>query len=320
MAAALVTVLWATAGCVTVHGEREVIPSATKADANSALKAFVTAYNKADKAFDPALDANRVTGALGDINQSGLKAHHVNSPQGNPDHTDLELTDPKYTIPKMAGWPKFFVAETDTNRDQDNDPKLDNSWVLVFTRSAPHAPWRASYLAVVSPGEMPEFQTGKDGLATAVGADDTDLAIAPGRLSQAYVTYLAKGGDAFAPGGQTSGWREQRKQNATRPGLARQYIDKPVTDGDYAPVGLRLKDGGALVFFAHRYYEKQTPSSSANFTINPNVKALTTGEVRQSITLNVISNQMVVDPPKTAANPQVKFISRIEGLTAAKGQ
>lgn len=54
-------------GCVVVHGEREVVPTATRTEAARALKDFTAAYNKADKANDSSLDADRVTGALGAI-------------------------------------------------------------------------------------------------------------------------------------------------------------------------------------------------------------------------------------------------------------
>ena len=319
-AAALVTLLYASTGCVTVHGERAVIPSATGAEARSALSSFVTAYNKADKAYDPTLDEDRVTGALGDINQSGLKAKRVNNPHGNPNHSPLELSDPQYTIPKMAGWPKFFVVAADSNRDRDGVEGQDNSWLMVFTRARPHAPWQVSYLTVVPLGDLPEFKLGEDGMAVPVSADEADLAVAPRRLSQAYVDYLDKGGDTFAPGGQTSGWRAERARNATRPGRSTQYIDKELTGGDYDAVGLRTKDGGALVFFASRHYEKQTAAQGVTLDIPPDIKALTSGEVKQSITLERVSNQTVLDPPRDAPDKQVRFISRIQGLTSAKGE
>ena len=46
------------------------------------------------------------------------------------------------------------------------------------------------------------------------------------------------------------------------------------------------------------------------------IKALMTGEVKQSLTLEFVSNQAVLDPPKG----QVKVLSRVEGLTGAKGE
>ncbi|MFI6347112.1 hypothetical protein [Streptomyces sp. NPDC050560] len=320
VAAAVTTVLAVTAsGCVTVHGEREVIPSATRAEAGRALSSFVTAYNKADKAYDPALDAPVITGPFGAINQAGLKAKRVNHPHGNENHSPLALTDPEFTIPKMAGWPKFWVVTADSNRDRDGDPKLDNSWMLVFTRSGPDERWKASYLNVVLPSEVPKFVKDGDGLATPVRPNAAHLALPPGKLSSAYTGYLAHGGDAFADGPQTSGWREAREKNASRPGMSTQFIDEPLTDGTYAPVGLRTADGGALVFFSSRHYEKRTAAKGLNLEISSDVRALMTGDAKQSVTLDWVSNQVVADPPKSASGG-VRFLSRVEGLTGAKGE
>ena len=57
----------AASGCVTVHGELAVVPSVKRSEAAQALTGFVDAYNAADKAYDPALDQGRVSGALGQI-------------------------------------------------------------------------------------------------------------------------------------------------------------------------------------------------------------------------------------------------------------
>ncbi|MER5181400.1 hypothetical protein ABT009_24075 [Streptomyces sp. NPDC002896] len=306
-------------GCVTVHGEREIIPSATKAEAARALEEFTSAYNKADKAYDPALDEDRVTGALGAINQAGLKAKGASEPDGNPDHVPLKLTDTQFTIPEQAGWPKFFLADADSNRDRDDDPQRDNRWLLVFLRTGVDDAWKAAFLTVVSPDEIPEFTTDKDGWAQPVPADSKSLAVAPKNLSQEYATYLQDGGDAFAPGTHTSEWRALRKKNTTRPGLSTQYIDEPLTSGPYAPVGLRTKDGGALVFFATHHYEKQTAAKGLNLQVSEEVKALMTGEAKQSITLERVSNQAVLDPAK-GSTERVEFLNRIQGLTGAKGE
>ncbi len=70
--AALLTALSLTAsGCVVVHGERVVLPSADRAEAQKALDDFTAAYNAADKANDRSLDAGHVTGALGAIDGRG---------------------------------------------------------------------------------------------------------------------------------------------------------------------------------------------------------------------------------------------------------
>ncbi|MFS8201709.1 hypothetical protein ACLVWQ_23810 [Streptomyces sp. CWNU-52B] len=318
LTAASVTVLSMTAsGCVVVHGEREILPAATKAEATRALKDFTTAYNKANGANDASLDADRVTGALGDIDGAKLKAGGKNQPGGNPGYVPLKLTDTEFTIPEKAGWPRWFVTASKANKGRGED-----RWLLVFTRDDVNALWEVSYLTIAAADEIPEFEKDEDGWAQPVTADAKDLAVAPARLPQRYATYLKDGADdAFAAGAHTTKWRSDREKNAARPGLAQQYIDEPLASGSYAPVGLRTTDGGALVFFTTRHYQKQTaaPGVPINVT-NADVKALMTGDPKQSLTLESTSNQAVLDPPKSATNPEIKFLSRIQGLTAAKGE
>ncbi|MEV0524899.1 hypothetical protein AB0I66_15860 [Streptomyces sp. NPDC050439] len=312
MAASTVTVLTVTAsGCVTVHGEREVVPSATKAEADRALKDFLTAYNKAEKAYDPALDAARVTGPLSAINQAGLKSKGARNPGGNPGQVPLELKDAKFSIPKKAGWPRWFVADTKSNR------RGDLRWLLVFTKGSKDQLWEASYLNLVSPDKMPELKKDKDGWAEPVEAGSSALAVAPKNLGKEYTSYLKSGGDTFAPGDHTSTWKAFRDKNTKRRGIAVQYIDEPQNEGTFAPVGLRTQDGGAMVFFSTHHYERQTAAKGVNLTVEPEVKPLMKGEVKQSVTLERVSNQVVLDP---AGSGKVAFLSRIQGLTGAKGE
>jgi hypothetical protein len=296
---------------VVVHGEREVLPAATEAEAAKALRDFTNAYNAADKAYDSSLDARHVTGPLADIDGARLKAGRANHPDGNPSHSPLELTDAKFTIVEKAGWPRWFLADAKGNKGGDA------RWLLVFTRDSQDARWEVAYLTLVAPGAVPEFKKDEDGHVEAVPADSPELAVAPQDLSKAYVGYLGDGGTAFADGTHTSDWRDLRQENAKRPGLVRQYLDEPLTQGDYAPLGLRTADGGALVFFSTRHFEKQTAAAGATVpTPNDDVLALTTGEIKQSLTMEFVSNEVVLDPK----SGPVEMLGRIQGLTSAKGE
>ncbi|MDH6216585.1 hypothetical protein [Streptomyces pseudovenezuelae] len=310
--AASVTALSLTAsGCVVVHGEREVLPTTTRAEAAKALQQFTTAYNAADKAYDSSLDADHVTGALGDIDAARLKAGHTNSPSGNPAHTPLTLTDATFTIPKKAGWPRWFVAEAQGNKGGNLH------WLLVFTRDDLNEPFQVAYLTLITPGSLPKVKKDAAGWAESVPANATELAVPPGQLSKDYTTYLKSGGQTFAAGPHTSDWRSQRAKSAKKPGLVTQYIDEPVTSGDYAPLALRTEDGGALVFFTTRRFEKETAAAGTSIpTPNANVQALTTGEIKQSLTLEFVSNGVAVDPK---SGGQVSIEARLEGLTSAEG-
>ncbi|GGY85546.1 putative lipoprotein [Streptomyces nitrosporeus] len=315
-------------GCVTVHGELAVVPSATKSEAARALSDFTAAYNKADKAFDPELDADRVTGALGAVNQAGLKARGKNSPDGNPAHDPLELTDASYVIPKKAGWPRWFLADTDSNRDKDGGG-TDTRWLLMFLRTGPDAPWKAAYLAAVAPSQVPEFRVDADGWAEAVPAEGGgELATEPAGLSTTYTKYLQEGApDVFAPGATTSGWRDAR-ENTRRAGFSYQYVDQPLKDGDFAPLGLMTKDGGALVFFSSKHFERQTAARGLRPEVTPDVEALLTGEVKSTLTKERVSSQLVYVPEAGAGAGdaadggtagKVRVLNRLPGLVAAQG-
>lgn len=296
---------------MVVHGEREVLPSATRAEAAKALTAFTTAYNKADKAYDSSLDADHVTGALGDIDAGRLKAGHKNYPGGNPAYSPLEFSDPKFTIPKKAGWPRWFVAEARGNKGGDAH------WLLVFNRDDLGDPWQVAYLTLITPGSLPELKKDKDGWAEAVPVNSTGLAVPPADLSRTYTAYLKNGGRTFADGPHTSNWRALRAKAAKQPGLATQFIDEPLTSGDYGPLALRTQDGGALVFFAHRRYQKLTAAANASIpTQKPDVLALVSGEIKQSLTMEFMSNEVALDPK---GGGQVSVLTRLEGMTSGTG-
>lgn len=311
IAASLTALSLTASGCVVVHGEREVLPAATRAEAVKALTAFTDAYNKADKAYDSSVDAPYVTGALADIDSARLRAGHVNSPSGNARHTPLTLTDVKITIVEKAGWPRWFVADARGNKGGDY------RWVLVFTRGDLGERWRVAYLTLMAPGTVPEFRTDRDGRAAAVPAGSTRLAVRPDELSKTYAAYLKNGGKTFADGRNTSGLRADRARAAEKPGLVRQYIDEPLTHGDYAPLALRTADGGALVFFSTHHYEKQTAYKGATVPVtNQDVRALIKGDVKQNLTLESVANQAVLDP---AGSGPVRMLGRVQGLTSAQG-
>ncbi|GAA3788615.1 hypothetical protein GCM10022403_023820 [Streptomyces coacervatus] len=299
---------------MVVHGEREVLPSTTRAEAAKALQQFTSAYNKADKAYDSSLDADHVTGALGDIDAARLKAGHALSASGNPAHTPLKLTDVTYTIPKKAGWPRWFVAEAQGNKGGNLH------WLLVFTRDGLGRPFRVAYLTLIRPGTLPKFKKDADGWAQAVPVNSTEFAVPPEDLAKDYATYLKKGGKTFASGEHTDKWRATRAKAAKKPGLVTQFIDEPLISGDYAPLALRTADGGALVFFTNRRYEKQTAFEGTSIpTQTASVRALTTGEIKQSLTLEYMSNGVALDPKQGSGNGQVSVLTRLEGLTSAQG-
>ncbi|GEB61175.1 putative lipoprotein [Streptomyces gardneri] len=318
-ATAAATVLALTAsGCVTVHGETALLPAVTKDEAAQALADFTAAYNRADKAHDPALDAGRVTGPLGAINQAGLRSRAVTNPGGNPNHQPLELTDARFVVPRKAGWPRWFLADTDSNRDVDQG-RADQRWVLAFVRNGPQQLWEVAHLVVLSPQAVPEFAE-EEGYAVPVAADSDAFAVAPEDLGAQYVAYLQDGKPGpYTAGPHTSLWREERQKGAKRPGLATQYIDRVADQGDFAPLGLRTKDGGAFVFFATRYFERQTAAAGYRPKVGPDIKALLTGDVKNTVTKEWVSDQVVLVKPAGTDRDGVTVAGRLQGVVGAVG-
>ncbi len=74
------------------------------------------------------------------------------------------------------------------------------------------------------------------------------------------------------------------------------------------------------MFFTTRHYEKQTAAQGASVpTPNESVLALTEGEIKQSLTMEFVSNAVAVNPAKDSADDGVKILGRVQGLTSAQG-
>ncbi len=63
----------------------------------------------------------------------------------------------------------------------------------------------------------------------------------------------------------------RRAENADRPGRTTQWVDQPLDKGDFAPLALRTEDGGAMVLFATRHFEKQTAARGVPLSVRPEV-------------------------------------------------
>ncbi|MFE0688152.1 hypothetical protein ACWGNE_14615 [Streptomyces xiamenensis] len=308
-------------GCVTVHGETAIVPAASEEEAEAALDRFVEVSNESNAAYDAELNETIENGPLGEIDHAGLVARGEVTPGGNADFEPLELTDATFHIPQQAGWPKFFVADTATNRSGDN------RWLLVFTRNGMDEEWLASYLSVLEPSAVPEFAVDDDGYAEdipipadakeAVG-DDAGLVLPPALVGLAYNDFLGSKAGPFADGPYTTEAVERREESNSNPAYAMQYQDSVPTEPGYAPVALRDTDGGALVFFATRHHEKQTMAEGETPVVDPLVEALMEGSAETSVTLVRMAMHAALVPASGAGDVAVP--SRITGVTSAIGE
>ncbi|WP_229845283.1 hypothetical protein [Streptomyces cinnamoneus] len=322
----------------------------SKAEAPKVLQRFTDGYTEAYRKLDPALVDRVETGALAEMGRADMVAQRAVTPGGNPGYPALVLKDARFTIPKSTGWPKFFVADTRSNRD-------DNRWLVVFTRGSARQPWKAAYLSLLAEGKVPKFVLDKDGYAEAVPARSADgkggkngkdspagmggksggndkagdggkgaasggLMADPGVLSSSYTDYLRTGqGRTFAPGGATSQLRTERGKLARTPTFWTEYIDAPEQAPDFPALALRTEGGGALAFFTAHHRERRTMVKGVRPEVtDPRTKALLKGDLKQAVTYTRISEAAVQVPAREADGGMVFFLNRIESLTAAKGE
>jgi hypothetical protein len=322
LAAAALALVLPLAGCMTVHGERADIPSVAPAEAARVLANFAAVDNEATKTWNPQLLGRIESGPLGAIDSAGVRAKHANNPGGNPQFSALAFSDATFWIPEQVGWPKFFVADAAANRGTPGA-----RWLLLFRRGAAGEPWRAAFLAVTTADSLPALARDRSGHVVPVPLTGGDLLVPPGRLGTTYTAYLQSGAhaDEFAGGGATSQLRATRRDQARTPDSVTQYADQPADDGDFAPVALRTRDGGALVFFGTRHQSRSTYRAGYNLAIDPDTRALMTGTPKTSVTLSHVAQQLVTVPKARggsgAGGPgQVVFVSRLVGLVSASGQ
>ncbi|SFC68405.1 hypothetical protein [Streptomyces aidingensis] len=310
------------AGCMTVHGERAEVPAVTETEAQAVLEHYAEVSNEANLVYDEELNRTVDTGALGQINRAGHRARHEVHPEGNPDYRPLAFEDTRFHIPRLAGWPKFFLADTLSGRGDGN------RWLLVFTRGSLEEDWKASYLSLLPPSAVPEFAQDEDGHAVAVrtaGGPSPDpaaaaadgLALDPAGISAAYGDYLRTGEGPFADGPYTSEELARREGESTDPAFYVQHEDLPPEDPALAALGLRTTDGGALLFFTVHHHEQKTWATGVTPVVDEYVEALMEGEPEQTVTIDRMAILTAHVPAE--GDGEAALLFRISGALSATG-
>jgi hypothetical protein len=297
-------------GCITVHGERAEVPAIEEAEAEKVLAHYLEVKNEANPTYDAELTATIEIGTLGEINGAGQLARSRVYPEGNPDYVPLEFSDTRFLIPRQAGWPKFFVADTVSNRG-------DTRWLLVFTRDSVDANWHASYLTLIEPDRMPEFIEDKDGYVQPVAASDgAGLAMSPAELAESYAAYLQDGAGSFAEGKHTSELRAARAEAGEDPLMVIQRSDQAATEAISAPLALRTTEG-ALALFSTRHHQKQNWAEGETPVVPELIEALMEGTATRAVTIKDMAMQSAVIPAEDAP---IDILFRLGATVGATGE
>ncbi|MGP4110639.1 hypothetical protein ACTWP5_06945 [Streptomyces sp. 4N509B] len=304
------------AGCITVHGEEAVVPATTEEEAQAALERYLERSNEANREYDAEINERIERGPMGAIDNAVLRAQHGLNPGGNPDFEPLEFSDTSFHIPQQAGWPKFFLADTATNRADDA------RWLLAFTRTSIEEEWFATYLAVLPTGQMPEFAEDADGSLDdlPVGEEYPGLAMAPQELGTAYATYLQEEDGPFAAGTFTTDLLQQRVEENSSPEYQMFYQDEaadPEAEPHMAPIAVRLADGGAMVMFTTRHFDQQTVAEGLTPSVDPLVEELMEGTAETSVTREWVAMSTAIVPE---GEGEITIANRLRGVVSAQGE
>ena len=268
-AAAAVFAALAGAGCAAPahpapHAARHASqPPAqlTIAQARRVVSAFLPRYQQQlPLSYSPALAGSLTTGAE-------LRAQLFFRGRSGPSVT--RPTRQAYLVPRLAGYPRWFVAALAARSSQGY--AVDYFFVMV--QAAASAPWKAAMAPYLyDPGWRIQRYLARvvardaQGHA-AVPPAGQDLAVTPSAMPARYARYLDTRrnppGTAFAPGFDTTGYirlNRQTARGARRYGWRYSDHQAPASLPTYA---LALKPNGAVVFFATTDTSTWVATSSA---------------------------------------------------------
>ena len=217
----------------------------TMTEAQGVLAGYTSANNGANAQRSDALLATVETGTSYQID-AGI--YRVQGAEDAPPYPAFGPARARYYIPRQeaADYPHWFVVQV-ANANFASPGKVTGTEYLLFTQAAPGAPWKNAIEPYLVPGgTAPAIALGSDGLATAIAADTTSLAVGPARLPGLTAASLDGAGPLPNPGNLADRldlefWR------ATLPAASVSGRHAAASGGQV--FGLRTADGGALLFY-----------------------------------------------------------------------
>jgi len=270
-AVAAVSAAVAGAGCAGAthpapHASRHASPQPTQvtiAQAQRVITAFLPRYKpELPLSYSPALARSLTTGAE-------LQAQLFFHGRSGPSIT--RLTGETYLVPRLAEYPRWFVAAIAVRTGPSPGYAVDYFFVMV--QAAASAPWKAAmapylydpgwrllhYLARVVARDAQGY--------AAVPSAGQDLAVAPAAMPAAYASYLntrrSPPDTAFARGFDTTGYIRLNRRTAHGAGRYGWRFADHQAPASLPVYALALKPSGAALFFATTDTSSWAATSSA---------------------------------------------------------
>jgi serine/threonine protein kinase len=283
-------------------------PPITQAQAQQVLSAYTTTNNAANAAASQPQIATVEGGSSLAIDAGIYRKQRAMGSRGYPPYTAITAS---FLIPREpAAYPHWFAVRV-KNAFISGPAKQTSLEYLVFTQAAPGAPWLdvlEPYILTSTAG--PGIALDATGYATAVPTSDASLAVPPADVGAVTAAAFDSGTSLPGPGNLADALDLRSLHASLLTGTSLQ--DQHAAAGPF--FGLRLTDGGALVFY--EVTARLTVTAPARRTVALNVPGFFSPAIQ--FTHAVIDYQeqfAVVDPArgKGTLGPVVADYSGITG-------
>ncbi|GGV09342.1 hypothetical protein GCM10010182_31070 [Actinomadura cremea] len=210
----------------------------------------------------------------------------------------LDLAKSTFLIPRMEGHPRWFVVGAGGGKGAGARPHA-----MLFTQEKAGGPWLLSADPAPGDGALSQVKLDDEGFAEPVAPDSGGLPVAPARLPQAHAALMTDGPDASGAAaladGPTTGRAYQALRKVTE-SLAGQGVrlSSSFAPAAYRVHALRMKDGGALVWYAIKQHEAYSAAKRGSLAVSGDLVGLApAGSVRTRLKTTVLTQYLAVVPP-----------------------
>ncbi|WP_344453889.1 hypothetical protein [Actinocorallia aurantiaca] len=154
---------------------------------------------------------------------------------------------PKLWVPRMEGYPQWFVASVSRG---------GTAALMAFVKSSPEGRFRLSLVAVPARGlKPPKVKVDSDGYATALSTEDQSVLIAPALVAPPQAAVAEEGPRSYSAralkeGPYTTGYYTANEKAAKRAAKEGLEYTSTFTATSQPVFPLRTEDGGCLVLYS----------------------------------------------------------------------
>lgn len=265
-------------------------PAVTVAQARAILARHASAANAANSRMDTSALGGFETGSSQALDASSFTAARA---ENSPPDPAVSPARPRFYIPREgSGYPHWFAVAVSNQSPGVGSRPLDTQY-LVFTQSAPGAPW----LDAVEPyllgdATAPRIALDPSGYATAVDGS---------ALPQATADALNDHGSMRVPPNLADTGTETWGQTQV-PGVS--LVTDYHAPADYPVLGLRTVGGGALVFYTDTAAVTFTAAQGKTFRLSI-AGFFSQDQPLSEAGLLYLEQFATYDPPRGGGAPQV---------------